>query len=196
MNDTLKNIYERRAVRRYKDVSVSKELIDQLIAAGCMAPSAMNRQPWKFYILTDASQIKLLSQQIAQKALKQVRRANIKEVVRMTMGFFHLSKVIDFITMDDHIFYGAPAVIFITSPLKDEWGSLDVGMCAQNIMLAAKAMGLDTCPVGFARLAMQVKDYFLLNIPASEQIELAILVGFGDEQPKAHERVGDNVFYI
>jgi nitroreductase len=196
MNELLKNIYERRAVRKYKNVPVAKEVIDQLIAAGCMAPSAMNRQPWKFYILTDSSQVASFSKQIAQKALGQMKRLSIKEAAKMTLSFFHLSKVIDFIKTQDHVFYGAPAVIFITSPRKDEWGSLDVGMCAQNIMLAAKALGLDTCPVGFARFVMQTKDYFTLNIPATEQVELAIIVGFGDERPKPHNRVENNVVYI
>ena len=94
------------------------------------------------------------------------------------------------------MFYGAPVVIFITAPRKDEWGALDVGMCAQNIMLAAKAMGLDTCPVGFAKFVTQVKDYPMLGIPAGEEVQLAVIIGFGDEHPKPHERVRDNISYI
>ena len=45
-NETLKTIYERRAVRAYQDKSVSKEIIEQLLDAGRMAPSAINKQPW------------------------------------------------------------------------------------------------------------------------------------------------------
>ena len=48
-NDTIKIIYERRAVRKYKDISVEKNLIEQIIDTGRMAPSAINKQPWKFY---------------------------------------------------------------------------------------------------------------------------------------------------
>ena len=51
MNDTLKTIYERRAVRKYKDRPVEKHLVEQLLDAGRMAPSAINRQPWKFYVM-------------------------------------------------------------------------------------------------------------------------------------------------
>lgn len=196
MNDTIKNIYERRAVRKYKAMPVAREAIEQLIAAGKMAPSAMNRQPWKFYVLTGKEKIGLFSKEIAHIALGHIKDVSAKEALKMTLSMFHFSAVKDMLTAHDHVFYGAPAVIFITSPRADEWGALDVGMCAQNIMLAAKSMGLDTCPVGFAKFVMQTKDYYQLNIPASEQVDLAIIVGYGNETPTAHERIGNNVTYL
>lgn len=196
MTDTMQNIYQRRAVRKYKNMPVAREIIDQLIAAGRMAPSAMNKQPWKFYVLLDKKLIKTLSKEIAEIAIKEIRHTNVREIVKMTLSSFHLSTMIDFLQTADHIFYGAPVIIFITSPVNDAWGALDVGMCSQNIMLAAKALGLDTCPVGFAKFVTQVKDFYRLNIPASEQVDLAITVGYGDEIPKPHERLTDNVVYI
>ena len=196
MNDILWNIYERRAVRKYKKMAVPKDLIDMLLDAGRMAPSAMNRQPWKFYVLTDPKKIKSFSKEIAEIAVKEIKHIGLKEATKMTLSFFHLSTMINFLKNDDHIFYGAPVVIFITSPKKEEWGALDVGMCAQNIMLAAKSMGLDTCPVGFAKFVTQTKDFYHLNIPATEEIHLAVTVGYGNEQPKLHERIENNAVYI
>jgi nitroreductase len=196
MNEVLKHIFERRAVRKYKHMSVDKDVIEMLLDAGRMAPSAMNRQPWKFYVLSDRKKIKAFSKEIAAIAVKQIKHVSLKELAKMTLSFFHLSTMVHFLEQDDHIFYGAPVVIFITSPLKDEWGALDVGMCAQNIMLAAKSMGLDTCPVGFAKFVSQTKDYYQLNIPASEQVDLAIIVGYGDESPKSHERIENNAVFI
>ena len=195
MNETLKNIYTRRAVRKYKDVSLSKDIIGMLLDAGRMAPSAMNRQPWRFYVVTDPKIIKTFSKEIAEHAIKQIKHTNLKEVAKMTLSFFHLSKIVDFLKNEDHIFYGAPVVIFITSPKEDEWGALDVGMCAQNIMLAAKSLGLDTCPVGFAKFVTQTKDYYLLNIPDTEQLHLAIIVGYGNEESNIHERIENNAVY-
>ena len=196
MNDVLKNIYERRAVRKYKHAPVPGEIIEQLLNAGRMAPSAMNRQSWRFYVLTDEKLIKAFSKEIGQVAVKEIKHISLKEAARLTLSFFHLSTMIDFLTTSDHIFYGAPVVIFITSPVANEWGTLDVGMCAQNIMLAAKALGLDTCPVGFARYVTQAKDYYRLNIPDTEKIELAIVAGYGNESPEMHERIVDNAVYL
>jgi len=45
MNDVLKTIVERRAVRKYKDQTVSKELIEQVLETGKMAPSALGKEP-------------------------------------------------------------------------------------------------------------------------------------------------------
>ncbi len=196
MNDILRNIYERRAVRKFKNTPVSKDLIDILLDAGRMAPSAMNRQPWRFYVLTDTKKIKAFSKEIAEIAIKEIKHVSLKEVAKMTLSFFHLSTMIDFLKNDDHIFYGAPVVILITSPVKDEWGALDIGMCAQNIMLAAKAIGLDTCPVGFAKFVTQTRDFYSLNIPGTELVQLAVIAGYGDEQPEVHERIENNAVYI
>ena len=196
MNETIKIIYERRAVRKYKNMSVSKYIIDTLLDAGRMAPSAMNRQPWKFYVLTDQKKIKTFSKEIAGIAIKQIKQVGLKEVAKMTLSFFHLSTMVDFLKNEDHIFYGAPVVIFITTPKADEWGALDVGMCAQNIMLAAKSLGMDSCPVGFAKFITQTKDYYLLNVPDTEQLHLAIIIGYGNEKPAIHERIENNAVFL
>lgn len=45
-------IYDRRSIRKYQDKEVSMELIEQLIDAARMAPSAKNRQPWKYIVYT------------------------------------------------------------------------------------------------------------------------------------------------
>jgi len=63
-------------------------------------------------------------------------------------------------------------------------------------MLAAISIGFDSCPVGFGRYVMQAKNYPLLNIPDSDKTELAISVGYGEEQPEAPERFKSNLFFI
>jgi nitroreductase len=69
-------------------------------------------------------------------------------------------------------------------------------MCAQNIMLAAKSMGLDSCPVGLAKFVEQTKIYVKLNVPESDQINLAIILGYGNENPEPKERVRGNAFFV
>lgn len=196
MNDIIKNIYERRATRKYKNMSVPKDLIEILLGAGRMAPSAMNRQPWKFYVLTDPKKIRAFSKEIAQVAIKEIKHTSLKEIAKMTLSFFHLSTMIDFLSHEDHIFYGAPVVILITTPRADEWGALDAGMCTQNMMLAARSLGLDSCPVGFAKFITQTPDYFSLNIPESETVQLALVIGYGDQQPDIPERIENNAVFL
>lgn len=179
-NETLKTIYQRRAVRKYKDKPVDKVLIEQIIDAGRMAPSAMNRQLWKFYVLTDKKLISSLSPTIVKVANK---------VLSWAHG-------IDSSVTTDIIFHNAPVVIFITAPKRNEWAALDIGMCSQNMMLAAKSLGLDTCPIGFAKLLEKTDKLSILGMSASEQIQLAIILGYGDEDPPVHERKTNNVKFI
>lgn len=179
-NETIETIFERRSIREYTDKPVSREIINQLLEAGRMAPSAINKQPWKFYIVTNRDTIKLFSKEIEKVAEKN----------------FHLSHGIGFLKTTDAIFHGAPVVIFITAPKGDEWAHLDIGMCAQNIMLAAKSLGLDSCPVGLGKFIEQASGYPKLNIPPTEQVILSVVIGYGSERPAAHTRIKNNAVFI
>nr|WP_294860632.1 nitroreductase [uncultured Fluviicola sp.] len=197
MNEVIKTIYERRAVRKYKDIPVSRDLIEQLLEAGRMAPSAMNKQPWGFHIVTDKEMIQLFSHEIDKVALKNIPKMGIKNIAKAVVsGMKHLSDSVHFLTAKDPVFHGAPVVVFITAPKGNEWAGLDIGMCSQNIMLAAKSLGLDSCPVGFGKFVEQTDDYSRLNIPYTHQVHLAIIIGYGDETPDVHERIKNNAHYF
>ena len=49
------SIEKRRSIRKFKDTPVDLELVSQLIDAAVAAPSAKNRQPWKFIVYTGAA---------------------------------------------------------------------------------------------------------------------------------------------
>lgn len=197
--ETVKAIYARRAVRKYKDRPVDRELIEQVLDAGRMAPSAMNKQPWQFYVLTHKETIQAFSREIAGIMIKGAWKSGasgIAQLLKAASGLLHLSHGIDLHAIKDPVFYGAPVVVFLTAPRDNEWASLDVGMCAQNIMLAAKSMGLDTCPVGFGKYVEKTKIFSRLHVPASEEVKLSIILGYGDELPEVHERTRDNLMFI
>ena len=46
-------LIKRRSIRKYNDKDISKEIIDKIIWAGSLAPSAHNRQPWQVIVLKD-----------------------------------------------------------------------------------------------------------------------------------------------
>ncbi len=195
-NDTIKTIYERRAIRKYKEIPIERNLIEQIIDSGRMAPSAINKQPWKFYILTNKEDIKSFSKEILKAVIKGVVKTGIKGIVKATKDILHFSHSSDFFNAEDPIFHDAPIVIFITSPKDNEWAALDIGMCSQNIMLAAKSLGIGSCPIGMGKYAEHTKIYPRLRIPESEQVNLAIILGYGDEEPEMKDRVKDNLYFI
>lgn len=196
LSGTLKTIYERRAVRKYISKPVSKDLIEQVIDAGRMAPSAINKQPWKFYVINDNETLKILSKAIMKAAAKGILNSGLKGIINTIKDSLHFAHNMKFLREDDPVFHGAPAAIFLTGPKDNEWASLDIGMCAQNMMLAAKELGLETCPVGLAKYVEQTNLFHSLKIPESEQVHLAVILGYGDETPEIHERKKDNVIFI
>jgi len=192
----LKVIYERRAVRKYKNRPVEDELIEAVIDAGTMAPSAINKQPWRFYILTNRDTIKSFSKEITAVAAKEFIRTGENNLLKTTGNVLHSFHGASLLKGTDPIFHDAPVVIFITAPKVDEWAALDVGMCAQNMMLAAKALGLDSCPLGLAKFVEQTNIFYKLRVPATEQVHLAVVLGYGDEFPETHKRLKDNAVFI
>ena len=46
----IQEIKNRRSIRKYKPVDVSREIIEEIIKAGILAPSSKNRQPWKLIV--------------------------------------------------------------------------------------------------------------------------------------------------
>lgn len=195
-NSTISTIYERRAVRKYKDIPVSDEILETILDAGRMAPSAMNRQPWKFYVVTNKDTIHSFSTAIAKAGVKQVFKGGPGKVLKTIAEMLHFSFGSGMLKGGDHVFYGAPVVVFVAAAKDNEWAGLDIGMCSQNMMLAAKSLGLDSCPVGFGKFIKDTKVYGRLGIPASDQVHLALIFGYGDENPEVHKRVTDNVFFV
>ncbi|HEY0654391.1 MAG TPA: nitroreductase [Chryseosolibacter sp.] len=180
MDNIMQIIYGRRAVRKYKGRPVEKNLIEQIVDAGRMAPSGMNLQPWKFYVVTEGDLIQQMDDQI---------RVVVADVYKMP-------EMVEFLKTNNPIFHGAPVVIFITAPKANEWAALDIGMCAQNMMLAAKAAGLDTCPIGLGKFIERTTLFSQLGVQATDHVLLSLSLGYGDEKPLLHDRKKDNLFYV
>jgi nitroreductase len=193
---TITTIYERRAVRKYKKNPVEKETIEAILNAGRMAPSAMNQQVFKFYVLTNKDTLKTCAKEIMKAAAKDFMKKGLKQIIKSPTLLLHAAEGIDFFTMEDPVFYGAPVVIFITAPKENEWAELDIGMCAQNMMLAAKSIGLDSCPIGLAKYLAHTNSYSRIGISATEQLHLAVIFGYGNETPEVHKRVINNAIFI
>ncbi|QHS55329.1 nitroreductase family protein [Mucilaginibacter sp. 14171R-50] len=194
-NETIKTIFDRRAVRQYRPQMIDDDLLEQILNAGRMAPSAMNGQPWKFYVVTHRDTIDAFSKEITKVIPKLLVKMALKHPMKAIKTLLHSSH--DQVTAeDDHIFHGAPVVIFITSPKDNEWGGLETGMCAQNMMLAARSLGLDSCPVGLAKYIDQTSLYQQLEASESEKVQLAIVFGYGAESPSMQPRARHTTIFI
>jgi nitroreductase len=140
MMDVMEAIYSRRSVRAYSEQLVDKATVEALIKAATYAPSSMNEQPWAFVVVQDPKQLTLWSEQIKAYVLKRLKPDS------------PLVKYREMLTSPDyHVFHQAGTLIIICAGPGTHNGKEDCSLAAQNLMLAAHAMGLGTCPIGFAR---------------------------------------------
>ncbi len=113
-NETIRTIYDRRAVRKYKATPIEQSFIEQIIDAGRMAPSAINKQPWKFYVVSNKETISTFSREIFRAAFIDTIKSGVAHVIKTAKDLIHFSNRSFHLNVDDVVFHGAPLVIFIS----------------------------------------------------------------------------------
>ncbi len=146
MNEVLKNIYDRRSVRSYADKSVPEETILEILKAGFHAPSGANSQGLRFAVVTDRSKLKAYAERGRVMSLAMFHKMNEE---RPSDGTAYMVKMLS--NPNNDIFHGAPAIVFIFASPSCLTPLEDASVTAENMMLAAKSLGLGSCWIGFAR---------------------------------------------
>ena len=147
-----------------------------------MAPNARNMQAWRFIVVTNNSLIKEMGKRIQAKVIDNPRYSFVKERAK---------------TKEDAIFYSAPLVIFILGDKANHWSVIDFSLAAENMMIAAKSLGIASCPIGMASFIKDEKD-IIEKLGFDENYELILTLAFGypDESPEPKERNRDAVKWI
>ena len=163
----------RRSVRTYKDEPVSKENIEAILEAGIWAPTAMNRQPWKFIVIENKETIALVSDE-TKDAVQQFMPSAARQVC----------------TKGDTICYQAPVLILICAekdPLWEQMNLIDSVLAAQNMFLKAYELGLGTCYMGFVQLLNKKPEVLKrIGVPDNYQMMVPFILG----HPRAKQGAG------
>jgi nitroreductase len=197
-------IRSRRSIRAFKPTPVAREDIEAILDVASRAPSGSNTQPWKVYVLTgetrqrlsqrildtylDPEQVKDHTEEYAYYPRQWVspyvdRRRKIGWDLYALLGLTRENKVgMQAQHGRNYAFFDAPVGLIFTIDRVMEQGSwLDYGMFLQNVMVAARARGLDTCPqAAFTQFHRVIAD--VLQLPASEQVVCGMALGFADEE--------------
>lgn len=194
-------IRARRSIRAYLPTPVPKELLERVLQDAARAPSGSNIQPWKVHVLQGAT-LDQLTERVCQafdaadtqthtpeydyypSSFAEPYQARRRKVGWDLYGLLGISKG-DVQKMQaqhrkNFTFFGAPVGLVFTIDRTLNLGSwLDYGMFLQNVMLAAQAYGLSTCPqaawIAYHRIFSDV-----LNLPPEEQLVCGIALGYGD----------------
>lgn len=195
-------IYERHSVRAFLPKSVDREDVEAILSVAARAPSGTNTQPWQVYVLTGAAKDALSDEIVATfndpDALAQHHEeydyypstwidpylARRRKVGFDLYGLLGLGRDNQAGMKAQHArnyrFFDAPVgLIFTMDRVMGQGSLLDYGMFMQNVMLAARARGLDTCPQAafnqFHRIISQ-----RLNLPASQKVVCGMGLGYAD----------------
>ncbi len=174
-------IRERRSVRNYTDRDVPDEALRAIIAAGIQAPTALGLQPWRFVIVKDRALMQRVSDHCKPILIERIGEeagAGMEEFLAALKnpGF--------------NIFYNAPVLVLVLGAQKAISSFLDCALCAENMMLAAWALGIGSCWIGSAALVQESPDLLTaLKVPDDHQIVAPLVFGYpGPLSPKPVRR--------
>ncbi len=198
-------ITTRRSVRRFLPSPVPRATVEQILAVASRAPSGTNTQPWQVRVLAGAARENL------SRAIIDASRNHPDEhheeyhyyPVKWTEPYLGRRRKLgwelyallgiakgDRVRMSAHfernyLFFDAPVGLIFTIDRSLERGSwLDYGMFLQNIMVAARGRGLDTCPqAAFCRFHKVIAAQ--LQLPPEQQVVCGMALGYAD--PEAPE---------
>lgn len=184
-------IHTRRSIRRYLDRPVPPALIDQLLEAATWAPSAHNRQPWRFVVVETAT----VKAQLADRLGERLRADRLRDGDSIDLIERDVARSRDRIT-------SAPIVIVVCLSLSDadrypdeRRNALEKTMAIQsvaasieNLLLAAHDRGLGACWMCAPLFAPEaVRD--ALELPLDWEAQALITLGYPADTGKRKERV-------
>lgn len=161
--DIIKGIKERRSTRKYKDMEISKETLEEIIDSARFAPSWKNTQIVRYYAITDGK----IKEEIAENCIldfefngKTINRSNVLMIVTTVDGISGFEKDGSYST-----------------PKEDKWEMFDAGIASQTLCLAAHEKGVGTVILGIFD-DQKVKK--VANIPDNQTVAALISMGYPD----------------
>lgn len=186
---SVNTIYERRSIRKFQQKEVSLEIINKILDAGRAAPSAKNRQPWKYIVFGNEHKKELLK---AMEEGLQREEKGITDLPKSQHGIADAKNTL-------RVMREAPIIIVvINTNAKSPFLSIDnderiteicdtlsIGASVQNILIAAQELGLGTLWIANTCFAYRELTVYLNT---NEQLARAIAVGYKAENPNQRPR--------
>lgn len=195
-------IMSRRSIRAFLPTPIAREDVEAILQVASRAPSGTNTQPWKVYVLTGEPKQRLseriLSVHNDPVQLKQHTEEYNYYPVEWVSPYIDRRRKVGWdlyallkLTRENkagmhaqhgrnYAFFDAPVgMVFTIDRIMQQGSWLDYGMFLQNIMVAARGRGLDTCPqAAFTQFHRIISEE--LQLPESEMVVCGMSLGFAD----------------
>jgi nitroreductase len=195
-------IATRQSVRAFLPTPVPRETVEEIFQLASRAPSGTNTQPWRAIVLTGAAKQRLSDAILAVYNDAEQRKQHTEEYAyyptqwvdpylarRRKIGW-DLYGLLDIGREDkakmhaqhgrNYVFFDAPVgIIFTIDRILEQGSWLDFGMFLQNVMVAARARGLDTCPqAAFTQFHRVIARE--LELRENEMVVCGMSLGYAD----------------
>lgn len=181
--DTFEAIYGRRAVKHFDaDYKISQEETEKLLEAAIQSPTSFNIQHWRFVLVSDPE----LRRQIRENGNDQAQMTDASLLILMTADMLAWKKE------PSRYWQNAPKEVADmlvgwmgpfhegNEQLQRDEAQRSIGMAMQTLMVAAKAMGYESCPmIGFDHEAVAK----LIHLPEDHCIGPMVAIGKGTKAP-------------
>ena len=197
--DVLDAIRDRKSTRAFLDKAVTRASIELILDAARWTPSGVNCQPWQVAVVEGASKARISEAMLAARRAKQPenpdyayypnewrepyqsrrKSTGIALYQALNIGKADVSARLTAWNNNYH-FFGAPVgLLFFVDRALAQGAWVDMGMFIQNVMLAARGAGLETCPqASLAEYPDIVRD--ILGIPATRALVCGMALGYAD----------------
>lgn len=199
-------ITSRHSVRAFLDKAVDQQIIKDILTVSSRAPSGTNTQPWKVYVVTGQKRQEVIDR-VCKAQIEVSANPALAEQYQETFAYYPETWISPFIDrrrengwglyglldikkgekekmaaqhLRNYQLFDAPVALFFTVNKAMGIGSkMDISMMIQNVMVAAKARGLDTCPQAawnhFHPIVMDV-----IGAPEDEELVCTVALGYAD----------------
>jgi nitroreductase len=205
-------IRTRHSIRRFLPTQVSADTVREILDLAARAPSGTNVQPWKVYALAGPEK-EALGRTITEKYLASgfektdfdyypkewvepwlSRRRKVGADLYALLGIVKGDK--ERMTeqwLRNYRFFDAPVgLIFTIDRIFGSGMLLDYGMFMGNLMLAARAFGLDTCPqAAFSDFQNTIQQ--TLGFPENERVICGMALGYADPEAPENQLITERV---
>ncbi|WIT11987.1 nitroreductase [Paucibacter sediminis] len=195
-------ITSRHSMRAFLPTEVPRDVIEEILRVAARAPSGTNTQPWQVHVLTGAAKqrfsarIQAAFDDPAELATHQEEYAYYprewaapyidrrRKVGWDLYGLLGIGKTDKARMHDQHgrnyQFFDAPVgLVFSIDRVMQQGSWLDYGMFLQNIMIAARARGLHTCPqAAFTQFHRLIADE--LRLRPEQMLVCGMALGYAD----------------
>ena len=176
----------RRAVRDYTNTPMERSVVERLIDAAILAPSAMNLQPWAFAVVLDRERIEGYAKRAKDWLLASLSQTSYEPSIRHALEDPQFA-----------LFHHAPALVVVLARSSSTQAAEDCCLAAQNLMLAARDEGVGSCWIGFARPWLDLPATKAeLKLPGLYHVIAPVVLGYPNAWPESHGRNRAETYWL